>query len=71
MVQAWELWRASKGTGKEPREALRSLSALAFNMTVMHAHDRVREMRWGIRVESQEDPFAAVIAALRLIYEEL
>jgi len=65
------MWRASRGTGRGPREALRSLPTLAFDLTVMRSHDRARSIRWGTRVGSQRDPFGAVLEALRLIYEEL
>ena len=63
---AWELWRYCRAVGKTPQEALRDPD-LAFNLTVMRAHDQARRMRFALRLQLAQDPLGA---AIQMIYED-
>ena len=68
---AWELWRLAKATGTRPcvlmGRTLSSRDALAFDLTVMRAHDVHRRMRLGLAVQQSSDGLGA---ALQRIYED-
>ena len=70
---AWELWRLSKASGQTPWQAFRNPSR-AFDITVMRAHDKAREIRFNLAMQAagSEDPtgMSRVLTAVRLLYEE-
>jgi len=64
---AWELWRLAMASGRTPREALLDPD-LAFNLTVMRAHDEYRRLRLAFSIHAPgADPLGAL---LQRLYED-
>lgn len=73
MLKWSELWRYAKATGRTPAEAARDPD-LAFNISVMRAHEALRQFKWSL-LHNQigaKDEFGIghIVNTLKLIYED-
>ena len=79
LLMASELWRLAQVPPQSRPHQLMQLDlsereALAYDLTVMRAHDKAREVRWNLTMQAAatDDPTGMVrtISGIRLVYED-
>jgi hypothetical protein len=60
---AWELWRLARASGRTPWETMHD-PRLAYNVTVMRAHDEYRRWIKAMRTQPPGDALGALLVGI-------